>query len=361
MADTFLRRSKIIELLSEKAGRKISVLEIQKRLKSAGIEATVRTLQRDFIALSADGRIRADGKKPQGWLWVANESWPDALRPNLHTALALYLTREQLSRLLPASSLASLSPLMTAAERVLEEANNPGSLGSWMQRIVVLPWGPPMQPPVIDQTIHEAVTAAVLEGRQLQISYLKLGAKRAENRRVNPLGLIYREQVLYLVALPAANTDDFVWGGEEEDGDLEGAEGPQSDIEVDWDDIRILALHRIRDAKILDVSRIDPPGFNLQAYSRFAFSDEGSDEILLQFRIKISVGLHLEETPLSHDQIIKKGRTWMTVTATVQDNWQLRWWLQSFGSTIEVIAPRFLRLEFVDMAKDLGGYYLRGR
>ncbi|MBN6741127.1 WYL domain-containing protein [Acidithiobacillus sp. MC6.1] len=337
---------------------------MRERLKSAGIEATVRTLQRDLIAISADGRIRADGKKPQGWKWVSTERWPEALRPDLHTALALYLTREQLSWLLPANSLASLSPLMKAAERVLEEANNPGSLGSWMQRIVVLPWGPPMQPPVIDQAINEAVTTAVLEGRQLRLTYLKLGAQRAKHLDVNPLGLIYREQVLYLVTSPVQSTNRFPWDDGEED--IEGGEKclteDEEDIEDTYcDEFRTLALHRIKTAKLLDTPRIDPPGFTLQAYASQAFSDEGSDEILLQFRIKIAAGLHLEETSLSHDQTIKKGRKWMTVTATVQDNWQLRWWLRSFGSAIKVISPRFLRLEFVDMVKELGGYYLRGR
>ncbi|MBU2753106.1 WYL domain-containing protein [Acidithiobacillus sp. CV18-2] len=71
--------------------------------------------------------------------------------------------------------------------------------------------------------------------------------------------------------------------------------------------------------------------------------------------------MHLEETPLSADQEITKKRKWITVTATVQDNWQLRWWLRSFGGAIEVMAPAYLRREFVDMINELRKHYLRGR
>jgi len=53
----------------------------------------------------------------------------------------------------------------------------------------------------------------------------------------------------------------------------------------------------------------------------------------------------LAETPLSVDmQLVSDGNR-KTLSATVPDSWQLRWWVLSQGGAIEVLAPTELREE----------------
>ena len=72
-----------------------------------------------------------------------------------------------------------------------------------------------------------------------------------------------------------------------------------------------------------------------------------------------SAGFHLSETPLSKDQKIyedKQSRE-MRVKATLDDTAQLRWWLLGFGDLVEVIGPKKLREEFVEMTKKMVSVY----
>ena len=65
----------------------------------------------------------------------------------------------------------------------------------------------------------------------------------------------------------------------------------------------------------------------------------------------------LEETPLSEDMLIKHKDEEYLLTATVADSWQLRWWLLSWGSAVEVLGPKQLREETVDEVRDMYDIY----
>ena len=61
-------------------------------------------------------------------------------------------------------------------------------------------------------------------------------------------------------------------------------------------------------------------------------------------RFRRQAALQLYETPLGEDQqIVEDGDEHLRVRATVRSDWQLRWWLQSFGDQAEVLAPASLR------------------
>ena len=67
---------------------------------------------------------------------------------------------------------------------------------------------------------------------------------------------------------------------------------------------------------------------------------------------------HLRETPLSPDQRVTNlsdGK--VQVEATVKDTSQLRWWLQGFGSLVEVVGPNGLREEMAETAQKMAGRY----
>jgi predicted DNA-binding transcriptional regulator YafY len=66
----------------------------------------------------------------------------------------------------------------------------------------------------------------------------------------------------------------------------------------------------------------------------------------------------MQETPLSDDQkIVTKHDGHKQVTATVKNSLQLRWWLLGFGEYVEVIKPKFLRDEFIEISQSLGKMY----
>ena len=65
----------------------------------------------------------------------------------------------------------------------------------------------------------------------------------------------------------------------------------------------------------------------------------------------------LEETPLSEDMLIKHKDEEYLLTETVADSWQLRWWLLSWGSAVEVLGPKQLREETVDEVRDMYDIY----
>jgi len=67
----------------------------------------------------------------------------------------------------------------------------------------------------------------------------------------------------------------------------------------------------------------------------------------------------LRESPLVENQVIKElsdGK--FELTASVEDTLQLRWWLNGFGARVEVLAPKALRQEYVELAQKYGDMYL---
>lgn len=114
----------------------------------------------------------------------------------------------------------------------------------------------------------------------------------------------------------------------------------------EYEDVRLLALHRISSATLLDEPHrphtsemIDQAKSLVEA----GFADRG--KIKLVIRMKAFSAQHLEESPLSKDQKMvadaKDGH--FRISATVNDTDQLRWWLLGYGDGVEVIEPPELR------------------
>ena len=101
------------------------------------------------------------------------------------------------------------------------------------------------------------------------------------------------------------------------------------------DDIRHLAVNRIKSAKISTFDFNRPDDFDLQAYiqkGHFGMGDGG--QVRLSFCIGKNQGFHLTETPLSTDQIIQEYDSHYHIEATVNDTEMLDWWLAKFGDDV---------------------------
>lgn len=295
--------------------RRISTAELQQSLASAGFDVKLRTIQRDLEYLSTLFGLQCDDRdKPYGWSWLKTAPMLEMPGMSRHAALTFRLVETYLQDTLPASTLAFLSPYFKAAEAMLRD--NPGkSLSQWADRIRIISPGPVLLPPAIDGAVHDAVYAAVLSQRQLQIGYQKLTDGQIWEYLVNPLALVVRDGVIYLIC---------VFDG--------------------YRDSRQLALHRIKAAKVTD-NEANTPEFDLDAYiAAGEFNVRCGPDIRLQCRFFTPHGLHLLETPLSADQTV----TWendgqFTLAATVPWSAALMRWLLGWSGNIEILEPADLR------------------
>jgi predicted DNA-binding transcriptional regulator YafY len=103
--------------------------------------------------------------------------------------------------------------------------------------------------------------------------------------------------------------------------------------------------------------------FNLQAYldtGGMQFTSGGSAGLItFKARVKVQQADHLEEQPLSDDmQLSKIDDEWCLLTATVIDSWQLRWWIMSHATNVEVMEPLGLRQKIEqDLTAALKNYH----
>ena len=88
-----------------------------------------------------------------------------------------------------------------------------------------------------------------------------------------------------------------------------------------------------------------------------AFTLPEKKTIKLKVLFDKSAAAHLYESPLSLDQKLTEQEDEVLVEAEVLDTQQLRWWLMGFGDLIEVVAPKSLRKEFAETARNMASYY----
>ncbi len=199
------------------------------------------------------------------------------------------------------------------------EKHNNNHSKDWLDKVRVVQPKQPLLPPLINQEIQSDIYRAVLENRQLSANYNATGNKETKEYVLHALGIIMRGSASYLAA--------SAW---------------------DYPDVRLYALHRFSKVTILDSAAKTPNGFNLDkaiACGLADFAHQGAP-IQLEIRCEEWVAAYLAETPLSADQTAKEEADgWIRLTATVNDTWQLRWWLLGQGAGIEVCAPETLRAE----------------
>jgi predicted DNA-binding transcriptional regulator YafY len=161
----------------------------------------------------------------------------------------------------------------------------------------------------------------MLKERQLTLTY-----NNKPDVIVHPLGVVLREQTIYLIG-----------------------------AFYNYKDIRQLA--------VLVNSPIDKPTrFSLEEYCDSGamgyLASEG--DLALELKMTKPAARHLYETAISSDQkIVDHDDKHVLVTGTVKDSKDLRWWILGFGNQVEVIAPEYLRDEIsahaLGMVKAYGG------
>lgn len=126
----------------------------------------------------------------------------------------------------------------------------------------------------------------------------------------------------------------------------------------DYEQPHLYAIHRIASATVLDEPARRPKGFSLDSYLAGGGAQFGSGAaVTLKARLSEGLARLLEETPISKDQKITTRSGVHTLTATVQESWQLHFWILSQGPAITVLKPVALRRKIIaDLEATLAAY-----
>ena len=299
------------------------------RQQDPDYEVSVRSVQRSLESLSVRFPITSELRgRTNHWCWIDRHALTQIPAMSESTAFVLRLASDYLKPLMPTSALRRLEPYFRHAEEVLSGTG----LGRWVDHARIVGRGPVLKPPAISDAVQEAVTGALLAGRQVEVDYRNKAGARARRIALNPLGVVLRDGVVYLVATS--------W---------------------DYDDVRHYVLHRMSNPTMLEAPARRIDGFRMSAHireeRRFAYP-VGSGKLRLKAVFERDAALHLMESRLGPDHRTAEaadGR--VLVEATVADTAELRWWLLGFGSAVEVVEPASLREEFREQATELNATY----
>jgi len=332
MNDTILRQWAMLHHIPRQPS-KISTTALVQYLATEGFTPTERTIQRDLVKLSATFPIVCDDRdKPYGWSWNRDSNVMDVPGMDTHTALAFYLAKKYLETMLPKETSRHLKPHFDMARKVLDAMPTDTGAPAWRDKIRVHRRGQFLTPPAVQSEVQEQVYEALLLNRKLKVSYCGRSDDKAKEHEINPLGIVLKDGLIYLVCT--------YW---------------------DYSDIRLMTLHRMESAQRMDIPSAMPKGFNLDKYIESGELDfVVGDEINLKANISADMAVHLQERPLHATQTMSEsddGR--MVLKVTVQDTNELRWWLLGFGDQVEVLEPIGLRQHFSDLANNMANTYQR--
>ena len=166
---------------------------------------------------------------------------------------------------------------------------------------------------------HDAVLDIVLDGlqqlRALHISYFSPSHKTTKSYVVHPLKLLEHRGGIYLFARL-----------------------PKHDI------IRILAVDRIKTAKLMEGVFSYPKDFDAEALLASAFDLTLGDPIAATIRFSGKEAFYVRERHWSEDQaIVDNPDGSCTLTLTTSGTKDLLRWVLSYGSAAEILSPPELR------------------
>ncbi len=327
--DTLFRQWLMIRSIPREP-RTISTQGIFDRLRSEGFAVTDRTVARDLDSLSAVfGYTCEERGRAKHWFWPGHARVLDIPGMEPTAAMAWMMSRDYLDKSLPAGAIEHIQPYFARAKEVLESQRGQRQ-NKWKSIFRVARRGPVLEPPAVSAKIYEGVSESLLEGHQLKIRYRARESAKSKEHLLHPLALVLRHQIYYLVAT--------AW---------------------DYNDPVHYALHRMDRAEIIDEPARPLADFDLDRYVETSFQYASSpDSLNLRLRVRPSVASHLAERPLGREQSIHViDDNWHSVSVSVLDSAELRWWILGFGDQIVVDGPDKLREEFAETARSLAKLY----
>lgn len=339
------RRLLVLECIRRLSGRSerwVTVGEIVHDLQQQGYAVETHSIRRDMKSLletypqlecndNSHGNGEAKSGLAHGYRWVGKDEHMQG-GITLPEALSLVMVERYLSQSLPVLLNRPLQDIFLKAQQTLE-LHKKSQITHWPEKICVIQPAQPLISPDIDPDVLVAVHEALLNEKQLRVTYRATQNVDAEPKayRLHPLGLIQRGPITYLAAM----ANDYV-------------------------DVYLYALHRMQALELLTEDCRQKPGFDLNQFA--ASQGHFGTALPIHFEAKICdhLALILLESPLSESQFISEtdGSGFRKVVANVLDTWQFRWWIMGEGDRIEVLLPIELRQDIQGMLTRAHAQYL---
>lgn len=315
MADAILRQIEMLRVVPHWPGKTDSST-IRSRLSDRGYDVSTRTIQRDLQKLSAYFPLICDESPGHfGWSWAygAEPITLNTMPP--HVAVSFKLVEKFMGPLIPSEIAQHLSVYFRTAGGILHELAD-SDFDRWADKVGVAQRAHAVVPPEMSAEVVQTVYTAVFKEACLDIIYHTAAEGVNKKAIVHPLGLVVRDPVIYLVCT--------FWN---------------------FDDVRQIALHRIKNAQICEGSVQRKEGFSLQRYL-----ENNEQDIVINSDIKLKARVtelqagYIRETPISSSQRLSDGGGgFHLLEASLKDTVQLRRWLLSLTGDIEVLEPLYLR------------------
>jgi predicted DNA-binding transcriptional regulator YafY len=323
--DVLARQWAILRLIP-KEPKSIRAADLHTRLKDEGFGCSRRTIERDLNQLESFGfgLTCDDTAAPNLWYWYKDAGLNLPVM-TVSDALLLTMVRDYLAPILPPAVTAVLEHQFKSAQDLLESTSKTNPMATWRDKVISIPAMQRLIAPEVTAGTMEEVAKALINNSKLSVIYRSRSASKLSELTLNPLGLVHRSQIFYLVATSG-----------------------------DYPDVRLYALHRFNLVKalpdaIVAVDEFDPAAFNLHDYVAKGFADFGQgEEVVLDLLTSPGLTDHLEECRLSLDQVIGQiedtptnskhvALGWSRIRATVHDTQQLHWWLRGLGDSVKVV------------------------
>lgn len=308
---TLLRHWEMLKLIPKEPAA-ISTKGLCTKLKECGYTVTKRTVERDVNSMVEAGfpLVVDDSEHPHLWSWSKQSNGFHAPRMSISDALLTVMAADTLIDLLPNVVSESLMSLRVEAEHTLNAAQSSNQLVSWREKVAIKSPSQHLIPPKVDDAVKTICYEALLFDEQIKISYLNIKSDTPAEHVINPLGMIQRGWMSYLVVTFSGHHD-----------------------------LRLIALNRIKEAERTFVQTAKPTDFSLAKYVEDGFADFGRGQII-NVRAEISPLLHkyLLESKLSEDQSFEQADGKIILNAKVAMTPQFAWWLKTWGGDIKVVS-----------------------
>lgn len=320
------RHMTILRYIPQEPGFTTTV-ELKNKLSTDGFNISLRMLQRDIATLCCQHAINCDDSvRPHRWFQLKGASHT-GMTPS--TALAICILKEHAQHLLPSEVSDNLDGFFTqATHKLTTTPANP--LYNWPAQIARHPLGFQLGKPTVNGQVMKTVEHALIHQQGLLITYKPRPPRQNKQYQINPLGLVARGHVFYLVATLR-----------------------------DSGEYRHFVLHRMVNAELLSHSAKLPPNFDLADYLEKGSMGFSKNEMIeLELKVNYIEGYHLLETPLSPEQEVSyPDNEHFIIRAQVNNTEELKWWLMSISDISQLLGPESLRNELAESLKKAARQY----
>lgn len=337
---SFQRRLDVINLIP-KSPKSITSSEIRERLAQYGYyNLCPRTIQRDLVEIEKIGifGVEAD-ETTKPYRWSVNSSWRHLSLSfmDANTAIAFATLKRVSSSLLPDHINEELVAYFEQADNILQNESK-HALEDWLNSVAFLNDHQPIIPPKIDGTVLRELKKAVFDKKKISCEIqrqldLNNVAMWKTYDQVNPLGLVWQGQVPFFVCTYGQLDKSYY----------------------------LVPVTRVRNIVHTDELCFVPKSFDINLIKLKKRNNKSylNKEIKLVLKARKDSSFVLYDAQLSKEQTItaNKDSLYVTITATVIDTPEFRKLVKSFGSSLEVLEPEYLRKHLKSYYKELAAIY----